>query len=213
MKAIIIGHIINNKDLVNDYLAAESFLRSHGVDPVNPVCEILDQRSMGSIVSVYINAIDQCDVVFLASNWIECPCARVISMYAAETGKRVIFPSRSSVDISQTMNAIIKSVESSFGFSFDEIIHHGKKRKYYYSRLILVNGFYKRCGMSDDAIHSIIDRDESTVKYCKKKFPYELRYNPEFRKHFEMTESIYNQMYYSNTNPQQYEPTNLQLSR
>ena len=194
MKALIVGQIIGNKDVVKEYFEAESLLKVNGYDAVNPINGIiLSKMNKSAIIIGHINQMEECDAVYFLRDWVTCPCARIVNLYASESKKSLIYQ-ENPAESKKMVENVIKSVEVSCGFKFNEIIKPGKKRVYYFPRLILVNLFEKRCGISIDEITKLINRDSRSVKYCISQFPSELSYNRKFRAQFEEAEKNLNQI-------------------
>lgn len=192
MRAVIVGNIINNKEIVRDYTEAAYYLNTIGVEPVNPVDEILTKESIGRIVSVYIDIIEGCDSIFFTKSWIDCPCARIINGLSIATKKRVIYHTSIEEDKTKLIASIISAVEQASGYSYSDIVKPGKKRIYYFPRLIIMRLLDIHCNISDKSIEAIINRDNQIINFYRRKFKSEQRFNREFRRLFEESEKHLN---------------------
>lgn len=199
MRSLIVGNILQNKSLARDYSEAEAFLTRIGLKPININETIGTTADLNSLVALHLDQLKNCDAVFMLQGWVKCPCARIVNLLAVENNKRTIYENLIAGDKILLLKAAIRSVENCFGLTFPEIVKEGRKREYYFARLILVHYMDKICVLEEAEIASIIGRDETTVKYYFRKFPYEMKFNREFRDLFEKAEINLSKSYYTNT--------------
>lgn len=194
MRAVIVGHIINNKDLLKDYIEATASLEKLGIEPVNPVSEILKSNSIGRVVSTYIDIMDSCDSVYFTKEWIDCPCARIINSISVASKKNVIYHNDIELDTTTIISEIISSVELVTGYGYAEIIKCGRKREYHFIRLMMVNLLDSRCNLSNNQIKGIINRYNLPTTYYLRSFKTEMNVNKEFRGLYEEIEKHLNRI-------------------
>ena len=194
MRAVIVGHIINNKNLVGDYFEAATNLEKLGIEPVNPASEILKASSIESVVSKYIDLMDGCDSIYFTKNWIDCPCARVLNNLSIASKKKVIYHNDVEVDNTTIISQIISSVEFVTGYDYADIIECGRKREYHFIRLMMVNLLESRCTLNNNQIKGIINRYNLPTTYYLQSFKTEMRVNREFRTLYEEIEKKLNKI-------------------
>lgn len=194
MRAVIVGHIINNKNLVSDYIEAATNLEKLGIEPVNPASEIVKASSIESVVSKYIDLMDGCDSIYFTKNWIDCPCARVLNNLSIASKKNVIYHNDVEVDNTTIISQIITSVEFVTGYGYADIIECGRKREYHFIRLMMVNLLESRCTLNNNQIKGIINRYNLPTTYYLQSFKTEMRVNREFRTLYEEIEKHLNRI-------------------
>ena len=194
MRAVIVGHIINNKNLVSDYIEAATNLEKLGIEPVNPASEIVKASSIESVVSKYIDLMDGCDSIYFTKNWIDCPCARVLNNLSIASKKNVIYHNDIELDTTTIISEIISSVELVTGYGYAEIIKCGRKREYHFIRLMMVNLLDSRCNLSNNQIKGIINRYNLPTTYYLRSFKTEMNVNKEFRGLYEEIEKHLNRI-------------------
>lgn len=199
MRSLIVGNILQNKSLAREYSEAEAFLTRIGLKPININETIGTTTDLNSLVALHLDQLKNCDAVFMLQGWVKCPAARIVNLLAVENNKRVYYENLVSGDKIILLKAAISAVESCSGFTFAEIVKEGRKREYYFARLILVHYMDKICVLEEAEIAELIQRDETTVKYYFRKFPYEMKFNREFRDLFEKSEINLSNMYQSDT--------------
>ena len=190
---------MQNKSLAREYSEAEAFLTRIGLKPININETIGTTTDLNSLVALHLDQMKNCDAVFMLQGWVNFPCARIVNLLAVENNKRTIYENLIAGDKILLLKAAISAVESCSGFTFPEIVKEGRKREYYFARLILVHYMDKICVLEEAEIAELIGRDEATVKYYFRKFPHEMKFNREFRDLFEKTEINLSKSYHSNT--------------
>lgn len=160
---------------------AESFLKSIGMVPVNPINNGLDEsHSKQEHLLKDIELLLSSDTIFILENWSDSKQSRIEIKIAEEYGMQIMFESsvyKSVGKIEKLKTAIFEVM----GLKFEDFTKMSRKKEFFYARMIFINHcrFYEN--MNLHKIGELVNRDHTTVMHGIKTYKNDIKYNTEFR--------------------------------
>lgn len=190
MKIYISGRIsgLPYEEVLAKFAKAEKYLTDLGYEVVNPLRNGLSKESNWQDHMVAdIALLFQCEAIFLLSDWLDSKGAMIEKNIAQITDLKIYYETKMAEDFRscEKTEMILFRVEAAIqevtGLALEEYAVSSRDRGKYFARLIFSYQCFTQGVKNKSYIGEILRKDHTTPLRALKKYPDELKYNPEFR--------------------------------
>lgn len=175
---------------------SESFLESIGMEPINPLKEVLklipqwkienpeitEREIWEKAMIICIELLFKCNAIYMQSDWFDSKGAKIEKYIAEQKGMMVLYESNIRLRENEKINRIKDAVEYVTGLKFEQYTTRSKKNNLYFARIIFVHHCLENNNLSIEDVATLVERDNTSIERNRKSYFYELRCNPKFRK-------------------------------
>lgn len=180
MKIYISGKItgLPREDAISRFSDAESFLQMLNFTVINPINNGLNgAESWLKHMVRDIELLEQCDAIFMLSNWQESRGAKIEYDLAVGAGLPIMF--EDTIENNETIERLIHTIHEVTGLCFKKVTATKKTRNSFYARMIFA---YHCREMKYTDIGAILKRTRTTINYYINRYEEEYEYNRYFRR-------------------------------